>query len=290
MRFLQKSGVWVAYGEAQGLDVDWLTAIAIGRPRSIQLAVLVDRGHRELPIRADYVGKNVPTSLREVIKVTCAEIDGEPVACAVVVPDINQALRGTGGRLWPKGWWRLLRRRRIIDQGRLLLLGVTAVALALAAFWLYGTQVDDPPERTGTLRREEQTGDPRTSRPSSRPVATDSEVARAPGLRDVTLPETLPETPPEIPPEIPPETPPAEATPSDMPARTPAREVSSSSSAHGSTGPARSPDIPSPLELAPNLPCCESESSASRASISLAAPRRWRALGVRQNRSNRSTT
>ena len=48
-----------------------------GRPRSIQLAVLVDRGHRELPIRADYVGKNVPTSLREVIKVTCAEVDGE---------------------------------------------------------------------------------------------------------------------------------------------------------------------------------------------------------------------
>lgn len=47
-----------------------------GRARSIQLAVLIDRGHRELPIRADYVGKNVPTSKREVIKVQVAEVDG----------------------------------------------------------------------------------------------------------------------------------------------------------------------------------------------------------------------
>lgn len=47
-----------------------------GRPRTIQLAVLVDRGHRELPIRADYVGKNVPTSKREVIKVECEPTDG----------------------------------------------------------------------------------------------------------------------------------------------------------------------------------------------------------------------
>lgn len=46
-----------------------------GRPKEIQLAVLVDRGHRELPIRADYVGKNVPTSLEEVITVTLAETD-----------------------------------------------------------------------------------------------------------------------------------------------------------------------------------------------------------------------
>ena len=47
-----------------------------GRARSIQLAVLIDRGHRELPIRADYVGKNVPTSSREIIKVKVKEIDG----------------------------------------------------------------------------------------------------------------------------------------------------------------------------------------------------------------------
>ncbi|QHT46580.1 bifunctional pyr operon transcriptional regulator/uracil phosphoribosyltransferase PyrR [Bacillus sp. SB49] len=46
-----------------------------GRPSQIQLAVLVDRGHRELPIRADYVGKNVPTSLEEVITVTLSETD-----------------------------------------------------------------------------------------------------------------------------------------------------------------------------------------------------------------------
>jgi len=46
-----------------------------GRPKTIQLAVLVDRGHRELPIRADYVGKNVPTSSREIVKVRLTEQD-----------------------------------------------------------------------------------------------------------------------------------------------------------------------------------------------------------------------
>ena len=49
----------------------------MGRPRCIQLAVLIDRGHRELPIRADYVGKNVPTSKSEVISVHVPEYDGE---------------------------------------------------------------------------------------------------------------------------------------------------------------------------------------------------------------------
>ncbi|SEF68261.1 pyrimidine operon attenuation protein / uracil phosphoribosyltransferase [Caloramator fervidus] len=48
----------------------------IGRPRLIQLAVLIDRGHRELPIRPDYVGKNVPTSLNEIIEVKLTETDG----------------------------------------------------------------------------------------------------------------------------------------------------------------------------------------------------------------------
>lgn len=50
--------------------------IDMGRPANIQLAVLVDRGHRELPIRADYVGKNVPTSLSERIQVRLVETDG----------------------------------------------------------------------------------------------------------------------------------------------------------------------------------------------------------------------
>lgn len=50
--------------------------IDLGRPRRIELAVLIDRGHRELPIRADYVGKNVPTSRREVVAVRLQEIDG----------------------------------------------------------------------------------------------------------------------------------------------------------------------------------------------------------------------
>lgn len=49
----------------------------MGRPRSIQLCILIDRGHRELPIRADYVGKNIPTSPNEEIKVKMKEHDGE---------------------------------------------------------------------------------------------------------------------------------------------------------------------------------------------------------------------
>ncbi|MFC1632269.1 bifunctional pyr operon transcriptional regulator/uracil phosphoribosyltransferase PyrR [Candidatus Omnitrophota bacterium] len=49
--------------------------IDFGRPQYIQLAVLIDRGHRELPIRADYIGKNVPTSLRETVQVKLKEVD-----------------------------------------------------------------------------------------------------------------------------------------------------------------------------------------------------------------------
>lgn len=48
----------------------------LGRPRSIQLAVLIDRGHRELPIRADFVGKNIPTAQQETVEVRLAEVDG----------------------------------------------------------------------------------------------------------------------------------------------------------------------------------------------------------------------
>ena len=57
--------------------------IDLGRPSQIQLAVLIDRGHRELPIRADYVGKNVPTSSKETVEVRLSETDGkdEVVLC-----------------------------------------------------------------------------------------------------------------------------------------------------------------------------------------------------------------
>ena len=50
--------------------------IDFGRPRTIQLVVLIDRGHRELPIRADYIGKNIPTSLKEFVEVKVKEIHG----------------------------------------------------------------------------------------------------------------------------------------------------------------------------------------------------------------------
>lgn len=55
--------------------LDALTSV--GRPSKIQLAVMVDRGHRELPIRPDYIGKNIPTSKNEIIQVSISEIDGE---------------------------------------------------------------------------------------------------------------------------------------------------------------------------------------------------------------------
>jgi pyrimidine operon attenuation protein / uracil phosphoribosyltransferase len=60
--------------------------VDLGRPASIQLAVLVDRGHRELPIKADYVGKNVPTSVGEEVKVLLSETDGKD---EVILIDIN---------------------------------------------------------------------------------------------------------------------------------------------------------------------------------------------------------
>lgn len=58
-----------------------------GRPKCIQLAVLIDRGHRELPIKADYVGKNVPTSRSEIVSVNVKEKDGED---SVLLYDLNE--------------------------------------------------------------------------------------------------------------------------------------------------------------------------------------------------------
>jgi pyrimidine operon attenuation protein / uracil phosphoribosyltransferase len=62
-----------------------------GRPRSIELAVLVDRGHRELPIRADYVGKNVPTSLEEMVQVLLKEEDGRDEVLLVKRPEKKES-------------------------------------------------------------------------------------------------------------------------------------------------------------------------------------------------------
>lgn len=63
--------------------------IDIGRPKMIQMAILIDRGHRELPIRADYIGKNVPTSKNEVINVKVIEIDG---INAVTISDLEKGI------------------------------------------------------------------------------------------------------------------------------------------------------------------------------------------------------
>ena len=70
----------------------------LGRPRAVRLAVLVDRGHRELPIRADYVGKNLPTSQREVVRVLLTEVDGQD---AVLLSDASEP--GARGRQEPRG-------------------------------------------------------------------------------------------------------------------------------------------------------------------------------------------
>ena len=58
----------------------------VGRPRKIQLAVLVDRGHRELPLRADFVGKNLPTSMAESVRVLVSELDGEDAVLIATSP------------------------------------------------------------------------------------------------------------------------------------------------------------------------------------------------------------
>jgi pyrimidine operon attenuation protein/uracil phosphoribosyltransferase len=61
----------------------------LGRPAAVQLAVLIDRGHRQLPIRADYVGKNIPTSLREDIQVRLIETDGRDEVVIIPAPDVS---------------------------------------------------------------------------------------------------------------------------------------------------------------------------------------------------------
>lgn len=63
----------------------------LGRPRRVRLAVLVDRGHRQLPIRADHVGKNIPTSMSETVKVRLREVDGVDVVTLSSAPPENPA-------------------------------------------------------------------------------------------------------------------------------------------------------------------------------------------------------
>ena len=68
--------------------IDW------GRPKSIQLAVLVDRGHREMPIKADFVGKNIPSSLQERVQVRLEEVDGKDEV--VIIKDGTSTISGGG--------------------------------------------------------------------------------------------------------------------------------------------------------------------------------------------------
>jgi pyrimidine operon attenuation protein/uracil phosphoribosyltransferase len=72
--------------------------IDLGRPRSIQLAVLIDRGHREMPIRADYVGKNIPSARHEDIQVRLIETDGRDEVAIVNLPN-NKPTNGQTEKL-----------------------------------------------------------------------------------------------------------------------------------------------------------------------------------------------
>ena len=65
--------------------------MSFGRPAQIQLAVLVDRGHRELPIKPDYVGKNIPTSIGEEVQLKIKEVDGEDCVLLVESPEILES-------------------------------------------------------------------------------------------------------------------------------------------------------------------------------------------------------
>ena len=81
--------------------------------------------------------RRIGTELKQIFDprcAVCADVDGRAVACAIAIPDINQALKGTGGRLFPLGLIRLLRRKTIIDQVRLLLLGVLPEYRALGLY------------------------------------------------------------------------------------------------------------------------------------------------------------
>ena len=72
--------------------------IDLGRPQSIQLIVLIDRGHRELPIRADYVGKNVPSAHDEEIAVKLKEVDGIDEVAIISRPTVKKLTGMQGGK------------------------------------------------------------------------------------------------------------------------------------------------------------------------------------------------
>jgi pyrimidine operon attenuation protein/uracil phosphoribosyltransferase len=69
----------------------------LGRPRTVQLAVLVDRGHRELPIRADYVGKNLPTAVHQTVRVLLTETDGRDAVFVEETRVVAGEISATGG-------------------------------------------------------------------------------------------------------------------------------------------------------------------------------------------------
>jgi hypothetical protein len=116
------------------IDLGELTS-EVARLRRIYCAAWVGNWGFVAPTEAEF--SHLANELKPIFDPRCAvyaEIDGVPVACAIAVPDINQALKGTNGRLLPHGLLRLLMRKRYIDQIRLLLLGVEAPYRALGLY------------------------------------------------------------------------------------------------------------------------------------------------------------
>jgi len=102
--------------------------------------------------------RRLATEMKQILDPRCAicvEVDGRPVACAVAVPDINQALRGTDGRLFPLGLVRLLGRKWIIDQVRLLLLGVLPQYRSVGVFPLLICELQKHMARNTPYKRAE---------------------------------------------------------------------------------------------------------------------------------------
>jgi GNAT superfamily N-acetyltransferase len=123
------------------------------------------------PTEAEF--RRIATEMKPIFDRRCAvlaEVDGRAVACAVAVPDIHQALKGTGGRLFPLGLMRLLGRRFIIDQMRLLLLGVLPEYRSVGLFPLLIIELQRHLKASPQYRRAEFSWVLEDNRAINRPV------------------------------------------------------------------------------------------------------------------------
>jgi len=127
-----------------------------GRLREIYCGAWEDNWGFVAPTDAEF--KRIATEMKPIFdpnSAILAEKDGRPIACAVAIPDVNQALRGTDGRLFPLGLIKLLARKRYIDQIRLLLLGVLPEYRTIGIFPLLIVELHELVRRRTTYKRVE---------------------------------------------------------------------------------------------------------------------------------------